>query len=114
MTSTDSQEALDALRAALKHFEQHELASGFKLLRAGIAALQGDASQAQNVKDQPASSDANQFYPTAYVQGTGLFWPDEAPVNEPDCEPLYRDPNVTARVAQDAALWRAHVSKNAE
>jgi hypothetical protein len=30
--------------------------------------------------------------PVAWMQGTGLYWPDDAAIGEPDCEPLYTAP----------------------
>lgn len=47
------------------------------------------ATYARMLAAAPITSTAE---PVAYIQGTALFWPDCAPIGEPDCEPLYTTP----------------------
>jgi hypothetical protein len=46
--------------------------------------------------------EAKDVEPVAYMQGTALYWPDDAEVGEPDCQPLFRHPAPDARLV-DAA-----------
>lgn len=73
MTEADVRAACDEAHDARGYTEANALAA---ILERMILAKQRDQSE-----------------PVAYMYGTALLWPDDAPIGEPDCEPLCRYPS---------------------